>query len=190
MFGAAGDSLVSEVESLRWRVPGDAPSCPRPRSGRPVGLRRLRNRGRAVQGSGCRAGSPGACCARGRHDGEHLGHVGVDRLLDFAHPGRGHRGQRPCAPPASGRARNPASGNALRGPCRRASRDERRPARCDAPCQITVSASSPSLSSPSFTWRRVARFLIHRPAECLPSLLLSAMLSIEQCHAGRRHHVA
>ncbi len=135
-------------------------------------------------------GSPGACCARGRHDGEHLGHVGVDRLLDFAHPGRGHRGQRPCAPPASGRARNPASGNALRGPCRRAGRDERRPARCDAPCQITVSASSPSLSSPSFTWRRVARFLIHRPAECLPSLLLSAMLSIEQCHAGRRHHVA
>ena len=43
MSGAAGDSLVSEVDGLRWRVPGDAPSCPGPQLGRPAGLRRLRN---------------------------------------------------------------------------------------------------------------------------------------------------
>ena len=33
---------------------------------------------------------------------------------------RGHRGQRPCARPAIGTGQNPASSNALRGPCRRA----------------------------------------------------------------------
>jgi len=43
MFGAVGDSLITEIEGLRWAPAGHAPSCRRPQSGRPVGLRRLRN---------------------------------------------------------------------------------------------------------------------------------------------------